>query len=186
MRPLAITAHYDDMEISAGGTMARYNGHSIVVKPQPGAASRDEAKTAAETLGVTLAPHIITTGRGLIREIDKTITLHTIDTIITCNPDDSHPDHNHATKVAQQAARKAGINLLYMDYAIPGGIHGTGTPNFYVTINPVKYDAMRHYRSQIVKYGDRWVDTVKARDMVYGFQHGVEYAEGFTVADWLI
>jgi len=187
MRPLAITAHYDDMEISAGGTMNRYGGISLVLTPSPTAAPREEAKEAATALGITLSPILIDRSRRLIDKIDTTIKNYGVDTIITCSPHDSHSDHRAAAAMARQAARQAGLNLLYMDHAIPGGYDGTTPkPNMFVTITPTKYDALDCYVSQVEKYGPAWINAVRARDQMYGFQHGVPLAEGFVLADWTL
>jgi len=183
VKPLAITAHYDDMEISAGGTMTRYRGTSLVLKAREGAATHSEAVQAAEALLVQriLAPY------ASEREIVDALSNKPYDTIITCSPWDSHPDHKYAASMAQQVARKAGMNLLYMDTAIPGGVDGTAPkPNLFVTIQPSKYDALECYVSQVEKYGPMWINAVRARDQLYGFQHGVPLAEGFVVADWLL
>lgn len=188
MRPLAVTAHYDDMEVGAGGTLGRFGGFSLVLTPHKEGAPLAEATAASIALGVrlhTLGMHI--PERELVQKINTTILNNGIDTIITCNPNDSHADHRWVASVAAQAARKEGTNLLYMDYAIPGGYDGTTQrPNFFVTIQPSKYDALECYESQIEKYGPRWINAVWARDQTCGFQHGVPLAEGFIVADWTL
>lgn len=176
------------MEIGAGGTAHRYAAVSWALRPREGAATIHEYEAATQILDVLPYSVPYGTEREAGDRATALISYHNIDTIITCNPHDSHPDHRHATSIAQQIARKAGTNLLYMDYAIPGGYDGTGPrPNLFIEIDGVKkYDALACYKSQADKYGPNWVRAVKARDALYGSQHGTLYAEGFIVADLLL
>ena len=188
MRPLIITAHYDDMEVSAGGTCAKYKAPTFVLTPKEEGAYRDEWLEARAALGI-FHGGFDSFSRLSDREIVNGITSfwHGHDTIITTNPWDSHPDHQHAASIGQQVARKRGMNLLYMDHAIPGGYDGTSPkPNFFVPINGVKYDALKCYKSQIQKYGPEWIQTIEARDKSNGWTHNTRWAEGFIVADWTL
>lgn len=185
MNIIAITAHYDDMEIGAGGTMSRFGGSTVVLYPRETAAQWYEANSAAAALMIEVPSRALVgyADREDVAELDTLI----FDTIITCNPWDSHPDHRKAANIAQQVARRRGCNLLYMDQTIPGGYDATAPrPNLFVAIQPSKYDALECYTSQTEKYGPEWVHSIRARDQYYGALHGVPLAEGFIAADYLL
>jgi len=178
MKPLFITAHYDDLEICAGGTAKRYGGISVVLSPKPNHGTEQQARVAADILGITLysAPE---TSASL-----TDIGALECDTIISVSPHDSHPEHQAAASTARQLARRNDKALWFMDHIIPGG-HGQGPrPNHFINISDestYKYGAIRVYKNVMHRYGKGWLPTIASRDRYYGGIHGVYRAEGFTV-----
>ena len=182
MNPLYLTAHYDDLEICAGGTASRYGGTSIVLYSKSDYGKENEGQASAAILGTTSieAEHYIGE-RDLVAYVDKHIT-DNVDTIVSTSPYDSHPEHQQVAALAQQVARKNNINLWYMDHAITGGYTNSPRPNRFVntTMHGVhKRAAIRCYKAALATYGPKWIQTIKARDEYYGAIHGTAEAEGF-------
>ncbi len=175
MKPLFVTAHYDDMEICAGGTAYRYGGTSVVLYPKPAAGTRMEAIEAARILDVQMrrVSHI---DREAVVELTAMAAEH--DVIIATSPWDSHPEHRLAANMARQAARKNNVSLWFMDHAIPGGRGRGPRPNHFVMFGGKgKYDAIDQY----AVIGADEKKAVKFRDRYYGAIHGSEFAEGFYI-----
>ena len=178
MNPLFITAHYDDLEVCAGGTAKRYGGSSVVLTPKPSHGTEKQATAAAAILGIDpyAPPHWPLT----LDEIEA-LALG-CDTIISVSPHDSHPEHQEAATFARQVARKNGIALWFMDHAIPGGYGQGPRPNHFVNISNYagyKYRAIKVYKHALEQYGTNWLTTIESRDKYYGGIHGVRRAEGF-------
>ena len=188
MKPLFLTAHYDDLEVCAGGTASRYGGTSLVIYPKYAYGKQTEAYQAAERLGITtIEAERYIGNRNLINFIDA--LAETKDTIITTSPYDSHPEHQKVAALAAQAARKNRKALWYMDHAIPGGYTDSPRPNKFVDITghmPHKRASIRCYESAVKAYGTNWLETIAARDTYYGRIHGVVEAEGFIVTDSIL
>lgn len=185
MKPLYLTAHYDDLEICAGGTAARFGGETNVLTPRP-AALRSEWQEATTVLKLIPGLHCYSKGQTtVVQYLDDIVASGTYTHIITNSPFDSHPDHREAADIARQVARKNYMALWYMDHAIPGGLAGP-RPNHFVDISEhylTKNRALNAYQSQLRKYGQGWRDAIVGRDTYYGWMHGVGRAEGFTVAN---
>ena len=174
MRPLFITAHYDDLEVSAGGTAARYGGTSVVLSPKPTHGTRKEAEAAAAILGIDLRSTLYHSVDALTRMAES----H--DIIISVSPWDSHPDHQAAASIARQVARKNKTRLWFMDHSIPGGYGQGPRPNHFINI----MDHQRHIKRRALECYDvlrAEIEGIEARDRYYGVVHGWEAAEGFTV-----
>jgi LmbE family N-acetylglucosaminyl deacetylase len=174
---LFITAHYDDMEICAGGTAARYGGTSVVLYAKDTKGTKAEAEAAAQILGVAMVePEHYEGERKLIRELDLLAAYH--DVIIASSPWDSHPEHRKAADIARQLARR-GKALWFMDHAIPGGYLSGPRPNHFVNIGAksTKRVAMECY--SVISEEDR--EAVKHRDWYYGYMNRVNAAEGFYI-----
>lgn len=180
MKPLFITAHYDDLEICAGGTAARYGGTSVVLSPKTEKGTEAEADAAARILGIQRIEmgHYVGS-RKRVYELDLLAKYH--DVIIASSPWDSHPEHRAAADIARQVARK-GKTLWFMDHAIPGGYTSTAPrPNHFIDIgaHAIKYNALECYEVLT----RRQIHTVTYRDFYYGDIHGSLAAEGFVVAN---
>lgn len=174
MRPLFITAHYDDLEVSAGGTAARYGGTSVVLYPKPTKGTRKEAEAAAAILGIDLRSTLYHSVDTLTRMAES----H--DIIISVSPWDSHPDHQAAASIARQVARKNKTRLWFMDHSIPGGYGQGPRPRHFVdTTADSKRKRLALECYNVLDAAD--LAAVDARDIYYGRIHGIIRAEGFTV-----
>ena len=179
MKPLFITAHYDDLEICAGGTAARYGGTSVVLSPKSDKGTEAEADAAAKILGIQrIEPDHYSGSRKLVYQLDLLAEYH--DVIIATSPWDSHPEHRAAAGIAREVARK-GTPLWFMDHAIPGGYGMGPRPNHFVNFGErmEKYDALDCY--EVLR--ESQIKAVMYRDRYYGITHGYPAAEGFVVVD---
>jgi N-acetylglucosamine malate deacetylase 1 len=164
----------------------------------------DESKKAAAVLGVERIT-LDLPDRGLFMQaaaIDKIV-----DVIRQYKPklifapfyEDRHPDHGNCARLVEEAAFSAGIGkyrgetglkphkaqnmYLYM-------INGFHKPDFLVDISETidqKLNSLRAYESQFQKREsgvetplvNGYIETVEARERLFGRQAGVNYAEGF-------
>ena len=184
MKPLYLTAHYDDMEVGAGGTATRFGGTSIVLYPREDKGNRKEAERAADILGVQLTKWIgPVTDRAAVAQIDSIVKSEGIDTIISTSPYDSHPEHQKVASLARQVARKNNVSLWWMDHAIPGGMGNGPRPNMFVTFDDPapKAGAIDCYEVM-----NGWHRPILARDAYYGSMVGAGHAEGFIVEHGII
>ena len=181
MKPLFLTAHYDDLEVCAGGTAERYGGTSIVFHPHEDHGKEEEAEEAAFLLGIeTVNAKRHASDRDMIAWLD--FVAEPFDTIVSTSPYDSHPEHQAVASLARQVARRNNMGLWFMDHAIPGGFGNGPRPNRFVKFGKTsKYEAMRSYRGMMRQYGSEWPSAVACRDRYYGWMHDGYYAEGFIV-----
>ena len=210
MRVLAIGAHPDDVEAYAGGTVARYAlrgdevfvlactdgrmGHQVIAPEELVPIRAREAQAAAETMGAKL----LTLGEpdgGLFVETETRRKMREVfaqvrpEVVLVHPPDDYHPDHRAASRLAEETcglATGGGPVLLYMDTQ-----EGLGfLPDLYVDVSGEamerKLRALACHRSQAdwlrEHDGIELVEWVRGAARTRGIQCGVEYAEAFQVA----
>lgn len=202
---LAIGAHADDVEIGCGGTVARHveKGDTVILliitessyTNYDGKVLRsvDEAikeeETATKALGAKLinlnfetkhVPH----SPELVESINRIIDDYNIDTIYTHWYHDTHQDHKRTTQSVLSAGRYV-HNILMYEPEYPAGRSYIGFRNqYYVDITSsigIKMDALKCHESQVKKYGNTFLEAVKARARHRGYEVGSKYAECFEV-----
>lgn len=164
-----------------------------------------EAKKAAEILGVTERLSLGLPDRGLllkeefIREIASVIRRYQPQIVFAPYFEDRHPDHGNCARLVEEAVFSAGIRkyqtknneaphkvsrvYFYM-------INGFHKPDFTIDISETmghKTAALRAYKSQFEQTENSvetplvngYIETVEARERLFGQQVGVEFAEGF-------
>ena len=189
MNALFVAAHPDDVEVCAGGTIAKLtsNGWEITIAtPDPGLERRVEGWKAAAILGVTYW--------AWRTEKDRRETIDFLernpfgplewDLIVTPSPQDSHQEHRQAAELGYALSRKNTTELWHMNTGIPGGLAITPQLNHYMTFGStewqLKSDALQAHASQWEKYGGwEWHDTITARDELYGKLVGAPFAEAY-------
>jgi LmbE family N-acetylglucosaminyl deacetylase len=186
MRILVLTAHPDDAEVMAGGSIARWTseGHLVDIRCVfPTMGRYDEGVAGANILGATFAYMHAPTTRGKSAEIDK----YVFDRILTPSPLDSHQEHRKAAELGTLAARKNDAALWRMNLAIPGGLANPPL-NHYVRFGNRAQDqklaAMQAHKSQWEKFGGwDWWGQVEPRDTALGHRlPGPDrQAEGFEI-----
>lgn len=149
MRVLAVGAHPDDLEMLAGGTLARYvaDGHDVTMchiangdlgsvdhpRDQLAAVRADEAKAAAvlagaryDSVGVSDA-EIDATSTEQRRLMVDVIREARPDVVLTHAPNDYHSDHNEASKLVFDTTFLATVPLVRSDHphvsAVPALIY---------------------------------------------------------------
>lgn len=213
---LAFGAHADDVEIGMGGSIAKLtaNGKRIGICDLTDAdlssngtieLRKQEAKEAAEILGVTKRLSLGLPDRGLllnekfIREIASIIRRYQPQIVFAPYYEDRHPDHGNCARLVEEAVFSAGIRKYHTNNNdVPHKvsrvyfymINGFHKPDFIIDISETmerKIVALRAYKSQFEQTEDSvetplingYIETVEARERLFGQQAGVKFAEGF-------
>ena len=205
---LAVVAHPDDLEMMAGGSVAKWKRegkfiHVLVLTNgswegpagnlcRPLEEIRTEVQAVKqlvdydsyevlneETLNLQYKD-------ALVCEVLKRIKDYVIDTILTSWDKDTHHDHRIACEVAVQASRRVPnflmgqINYYLLDVF---------TPNFYVDITDTfkqKIEYMSLYKSQWVRSGKDWGEYLDLLALCNGRVVGVRRAEAFIAKRFLL
>ncbi|MEM9558300.1 MAG: bacillithiol biosynthesis deacetylase BshB1 [Acidobacteriota bacterium] len=180
---LAIGAHPDDVELAAGGTVAklvaagRRVGIVHLTRGEAGTRGtveerRAEAEGAAEVLG---ASHLdildcgdagLRTGRAEEDTLLALLRRRRPELVLAPPPSDRHPDHGRAHRLVVDACFYAGLRGRARgrggEAHRPGAVvcymqHDLFTPSFIVDVGAwwqAKLDALACYRSQLHQRGD--------------------------------
>ncbi len=207
MNILAIGAHLDDIELACGGTLAKsvhlghrvkmivttdssYSGyHGEVLRARE--VALEEGREAARILGVEELEILdyptldVPFSSEIVKALNARIDDFNPDIIFTHWPFDSHKSHNNTSYSTLAAGRYFNTILLFE----PLGPGGRGVLGFrgqvYVDISDFieqKMAAIKAHKSELAKYGRGWVDAVRGRAYLRGFEMGAEYAEVFEAA----
>jgi bacillithiol biosynthesis deacetylase BshB1 len=163
---------------------------------------KQEAAQAANIMGVAARLNLGFPDRGLqwkeeyIEEIVKVIRTYKPKLIFAPFYDDRHPDHAACARLVEEAvfsagirkykpelpAHKAGSMYFYM-------INGFHKPSFCIDVSEemnAKIKALQAYESQFFKregvstpLTEGYIETVIAREKLFGKEVGAAYAEGF-------
>lgn len=204
---LVLGAHPDDIELMAGGTLAKWIGEGKKVhalnftdgswvgmdgKQQRSAeiALQEEADTAA-IIGFTVENLKQVTMRleyrdDLVVEVLKRLETHEVDTLICPWTGDLHHDHEVVARIGIAASKR-----------VPRVLHGqinsllreVFAPNLFVDISSTwetKLKALRCYRSEWERTGGDWALFQDQITGYYGRLAGVPRAEGFLTHKFLL
>ncbi|KAF5417849.1 MAG: Diacetylchitobiose deacetylase [Candidatus Methanogaster sp.] len=202
---LAVGAHADDVEIGCGGTVAAHvqKGDQVILLVMTessytyydGTVLRTveegdaEERYASDILGTKLINLQFETKKvpysaESVEMINKIIDEYDIDTIYTHWYHDTHQDHKRTTQSVLSAGRYV-KNMLMYEPEYPAGRSYLGFRNqYYVDISSsfdTKMKALKSHKSQIIKYGDAFLDAVEARARHRGYEIGAKYAECYEV-----
>jgi len=201
---LAIGAHFDDIELGCGGTIARhvkegdnvimmvltnseyynYDGTPIRTKE----VAEKEGKNAAKILGVDklisigLATKTLQYGFELIEIINKVIDDYQIDMIYTHWDKDVHQDHSAIGKATLNAGRHVKNILMYRSNWYHTTFEFRG--NYYVDISDfidIKIKAVKAHENEYKKFGEGWIEFFVNENRNAGQKIGCKYAESFEV-----
>jgi len=166
---------------------------------------KEEARLAAEILDVPVRTSLCFPDRGLIlnedyiRKIADVIRTYKPQVVFAPYFEDRHPDHGNCARLVEEAVFSAGIKKYKTDecndphrvekmyYYMINGFHN---PDFTIDISTFiekKLEALRAYKSQF-EYTEQsyktplvngYIETVEARERMFGKMVGVTYAEGF-------
>jgi len=208
MKVLAIGAHFDDVELGCGGTLARHaragddvyvyvatvsgfaNHYNQTVRSSEVALA--EAREAMKVLGVkelicgqfkTLEVEFID---ALNVEILRIVEQKKIDLVLSHWPNDIHHDHQAVGRASIHGCRHVPRQLLYRSnwYHSTADFRG----NFYVDITETwdaKKLAIQAHASELARTGNRWIRFFENEAENAGQRIGVHYAEVFEVLKWL-
>jgi len=149
MRILAIGAHPDDLEISCGGTLAKYArlgnsvfmvhaasgnvGHRVIPPDELAKIRRTEAQNAGALIGAETFwlgaddLHVRSENMELRNALVDIIRYVKPDIMITHNPDDYMDDHNETSKLVFQASMASTVTHLKTKH------------DFYEKLTPIYY-----------------------------------------------
>ncbi len=172
---LAIAAHPDDVEISAGGTIIRAvnEGKKVgivdLTKGEMGSRGNgelrlQEAEHASKILGIEvrenlhLADCFFTHNEESLRAIIAAVRKYQPDIVLTNAPSDRHPDHGRASKLIRDACFYSGLRRIETNQEQwrPKAVYMFNqdyynAPDFVVDVTDVweqKIQALKAYKSQ--------------------------------------
>jgi LmbE family N-acetylglucosaminyl deacetylase len=205
-RLTAIGAHLDDIELGCGGTLARavaegaevqmivmsrsaYTNYDGEVRRTEAEAAK-EGTAAARELGVDSVeildfptkdiPYDSTSVEALNRILDN----RQPELVITHWPHDTHQAHRNVALTTLSAARHLRSIVMYEPIFPSGRSYVAFRPQVYVDITDYldqKERSLRAHASQWRRFGDAWIDAVRARSHMRGYEIGVPHAEAFEV-----
>jgi len=196
MNVVVFSPHPDDAEVLMGGTIAGYTrkGHKVqivlVTIPNQKERRREESEKAAAILGARLSvldldPYEMAFNRRLVEAFDRVLEDFQPDVIYTSWIHDSHQDHVAVSQGTIAAARKNNCSLYMYDQALPSGLTLYAfRAQMFVDISDTmetKTRAISAHRSQVEKFGERWLEGITARARYIGCRINAEYAESFEV-----
>ena len=201
MNVLAIGAHFDDVEIGCGGTIARHmaNGDKVFVyvvtnseyTNHEGKMVRDretalrEGQAAAAIMGYELICGDFDTwgisfNHELIEAINIVIDDYKIDQIYTHWDYDVHQDHQAIGKATLAAGRRINNLLMYRSNLY---MHTNDfRANYFVDIThylELKMKGICAHENEVTKFGRDWLDFWKNEARNNGQRVNVQYAEAF-------
>ena len=164
----------------------------------------EEANQAAEILGVERIS-LDLPDRGLymkdeyINEIIAIIRKYKPRLVFAPYVVDRHPDHGNASRLVEEAVFSAGVRKVMENESVGAHhvqnlyyymINGFHKPDFVIDISEYmikKIDSLQAYKSQFIKSDttvntplvNGYIETVEARERMFGKEVGVKYAEGF-------
>jgi LmbE family N-acetylglucosaminyl deacetylase len=208
MNILAIGAHFDDVELGCGGTLARHvqkgdnvyvfvatisgfvNQYNQEVRSNENALA--EARNAMSILGIkellcgnfkTLEVEFVD---ALNIEILKIVQEKKIDQVYAHWTGDIHHDHQAVAKASLHSCRHVPRLLMYRSNWYHSVLEFRG--NFYVDISQyweIKQKAIRAHVTEVDRTGEKWINFFRNEAENAGQRIGVKYAEVFEVVKFL-
>jgi len=206
---LAIGAHFDDIELGCGGTIARHvaNGDNVIMLVLTNSAyynyngvairsvdmAKKEGEEAAKILGVKylisigLETKTLQYGFELIEIINQVIDENNIDIIYTHWDKDVHQDHSAIGRATFNAGRHVKNILMYRSnwYHTSSEFRG----NYYSDISEfieIKISAVKAHANEYKKFGQGWIDFFVNENSNAGKEIGVTFAEKFEIIKVLV
>lgn len=207
MRVLAIGAHYDDLELGCGGTLARHvmDGDHVwgFIATESGYAdskgtvirgneeAHNEGKQASEIIGYELIKGDIPTfnveaGERIQGQIIAIIESIDPDIVYTHWLHDVHHDHRNLSIATLHCTKHVNRVLMYRSNWYQSAIQFK--ENFFVDISKtweLKKKALQTYAGEMDRTRNVWLDYFRRQAENYGAQCGVKYAECFEVVKWM-
>ena len=207
MKIMAIGAHLDDIEIAAGGTLAKAveAGHTVkvLIMSKSGYTNKEgkiqrsdevavkEGTHALQTLGLTDIEILdfdtkdIPFRSDVVNAIDVRMSAFDPDIIFTHHPFDTHQAHEGVSKATIAAARRRNTVFFYEPITPSGRSYVAFKPQMYVDIEATldkKIESLKCHVSEYNKFGaEDWVEGVRCRCGFRGYEIGKKYAEAFEI-----
>ncbi len=206
-RSLFVGAHLDDIELAAGGTVARLTSSGCSVRflvmsssdyvSYDGARFRDaetatrEGIDAASVLGVTdieilkFPAKDVENHSTVVESINQVVDEFKPTIIFTHWPFDTHRSHANTALATIAASRYYNSVLMYEPITPSGRSYVGFRPQLYVNIDETidrKIQSLRCHESEYDKYGEQWIEGVESRCRYRGYEMQARYAETFEVS----
>lgn len=162
-------------------------------------ASEAAAILGAERLALDLPDRGLFLEQEYIRKIVSVIRKYRPKVIFAPYMEDRHPDHGNCARLVKEAVFSAGIRkyedgtgfqphkAANLHYYMTNGFH---TPDFLIDVSDFmekKKGALNSYKSQFIKSDDSfdtplvngYIESIEARESLFGKLAGVRFAEGF-------
>jgi LmbE family N-acetylglucosaminyl deacetylase len=208
MNVLAIGAHFDDIELGCGGTLARHarRGDSVYAyvatvsgfsnqyaeSVRSSEVARGEADAAMKILGIkelicgqfkTLQVEF---ADDLNIEILRIVDTRKIDLVYTHWVGDIHHDHQAVARASLHSCRHVPRLLMYRS----NWYHSTSEfrGNFYTDITEhwaAKEASIRAHASEVQRVGEKWISFFRNEAENAGQRIGVRLSEVFELVKWL-
>ncbi len=189
-RVLALSPHTDDVELGAGGTVARLveQGADVsIIAFSTGNANGSEAKQAAEALGAAWldvrdwpARRFLDWRQEILESLVEVRESHSPDLVLCPSSFDFHQDH----EVIRAEALRAFRTCTILGYELPWSCRQFDAQclvRLEHSHYAAKEQALSSYESQWTK---DYFGIVACLARVRGIQGGFEYAEAFEVIRW--
>jgi len=200
-RVLVVSAHTDDMELGAGGTVRQLRNSGVHVTSLvfsdcrksvdttkfPEDVLAKECEVAAKHLGVEdLTIHQFpvrefpTHRQDILETIYSVRKEHKYDLVFTHWAGDLHQDHRVVADETNRAFMKT--NTTVLAYEVPGNCPGF-TPQVFIPMTEeevkMKVEMLQSYKSQVAKRGYFEINAIKSLMGYQGNHVGAPYAEAF-------
>jgi LmbE family N-acetylglucosaminyl deacetylase len=207
MNILAIGAHFDDIELGCGGTLAKHvaNGDTVYayvatvsgyVSPEnevirSNKIALEEGQHAMNILGVELICGNFRTlevefTESLNLDILRIVESKKIEKVYTHWMGDIHHDHQAVARASLHACRWVQRMLMYRSNWYHSNLDFRG--NFYIDIGEFldkKIESIMAHKSEMDRTKERWKWFFTNEAENAGQRIGVKYAEVFEVIKWL-
>jgi LmbE family N-acetylglucosaminyl deacetylase len=200
---LIIGAHFDDSDLAAGGSAAKWISEGKTVYKMTLTDNKTnftqrnvvvdfndslvQSRKAADALGIQQIEFDYQPCNGLVystevmQKIEKILYDYDIDTVLIHSPNDANQDHVAAFTLCSTAARHCQNIILFN---INGYVTCNGfAPNYFVDISStisVKEAALKCYGSEHDRF-NRLFSTCLERNKVWGYSILSDYAEAFEI-----
>ena len=205
---LAIGAHFDDIELGCGGSIAKHamkgvnvyayvatvSGYSNPYKKtvRKNSIAKKEGISAMKTLGVKklytgkFKTLLVEFNEALNIDILKIIEKNKIDIVYSHWTGDIHHDHQAVGKAALHSSRHVKNILLYRSnwYNSTSSFNG----NFYTDISKtweIKKNSILKHKSEIKRTGNKWIKFFHNEAINAGQKINVRYAEVFEMVKFV-
>ena len=207
MNILAIGAHFDDIELGCGGSLAKHvaNGDNVFAYVatlsgyknandetiRPNDVALEEGKMAMKVLGVELFCGNFNTlevefSEALNVQILKIVEGKKIDRVYTHWIGDIHHDHHNLAKASLHSCRHVKRILMYRSNWYHSSVQFNG--NFYIDITDhwqKKANAISAHKSEMERTKKKWISFFKNEAENAGQRIEVGLAEVFEIVKWI-
>jgi len=192
-RILCIGAHFDDIELGCGGLISEvikknYSVSMLVITKPEEYLRYEEGLKSKEYLKVGVLRALsfkdgyVPYNKDSVNQINEFVDYVNPNLILTHWVFDTHQDHRNTALATISACRYKNNILMYEPIHPAGKSYCSFKPQVYINISDTinnKIKSLKLHKSQYKKYGKDWIDAIKGRAKLRGFESNNKYAEAF-------